>query len=102
MKKIILSAVSAILTANLATGCVATPSGPSAGSYGAGSDTAYLNASRGRADAQVTEAQVEQYRRQQAIVADEMSLEQQKRDNTLKNAQGVLQTIQTIRGFLPY
>lgn len=102
MKKIILSAAGAILSAHLTAGCVATPAGPSAASYGAGSDSAYLNASRGRADAQVTEAQVEQYRRQQAIVADEMSLEQQKRDNTLRNTQGILQNIQTIRSLLPY
>ncbi|MDD5275725.1 MAG: hypothetical protein PHR16_06555 [Methylovulum sp.] len=98
----ILSAFGAILIANLTAGCAATPTGPSAASYGAGSDTAYLNASRGRADAQVTEAQVEQYRRQQAIVGDEMALEQQKRDNTLNNTRGILQNLQLIRGILPY
>lgn len=102
MKKIILSAMGIILSAHLITGCVATPAGPTIGSYGAGSDTAYLNASRGRADAQVTQAQVDQYKQQQAIVADEMALEQKKRANMINNTQGILQTIQTFRGLLPY
>jgi len=101
MNKIFLP-VGTILFASLTIGCVSTPSGPSVASLGAGSDTAYLNASRGRADAQVTEGQVEQYKRQQAIVSSEMELEQKKRDNTIRNTQGILQHIQTIRSFLPY
>jgi hypothetical protein len=102
MKKFILPLLGSILIANLATGCVATPAGPSIGSLGAGSDTAYLNASRGRADAQVTAVQAEQYRRQQAIVSDEMALEQQKRQNTLQNTNGLLQGIGTIMQMVPH
>jgi hypothetical protein len=96
MKKIIIPLFSSVLIANLTTGCVATPAGPSVGSYGAGSDSAYINASRGRADAQMTAAQAEQYRRQQAIVSDELDLEQKKRANTINNTNGLIQGIGNI------
>ncbi|MEQ1638348.1 MAG: hypothetical protein ABL903_16835 [Methylococcales bacterium] len=96
MKKFILPLASTVLIAELVAGCVSTPAGPSVGSLGAGSDSAYINASRGRADAQMTAAQAEQYRRQQAIVSEEMDLEQKKRANTLNNTNGLLQGIGTI------
>ncbi len=71
------------------TGCVVPP-GPSAASLGAGSDAAYLNANRGRADAQISSAQANQYSRQREQVSEEMQLEQQKRGNTMRNMQGIV------------
>lgn len=81
-----------IITASLAhslTGCV-TPASPTIASLGAGSDSAYLNANRGRSDAQMSRAQAEQYSRQRQQVAEEMQLEQMKRDNTARNINNVL------------
>ncbi len=100
MKNIIIPLLGSALIAQLASGCVATPAGPSVGSYGAGSDAAYLNASRGRADAQMTAAQAEQYRRQRQSVSEELDLEQKKRANTINNTNGILQGIGTISNIL--
>ncbi len=69
------------------TGCVVPP-GTSVASMGAGSDAAYLNASRGRADAQISSAQANQYSRQRQQVSEEMQLEQQKRQHTAANMFG--------------
>ena len=69
------------------TGCIVPP-GPTVGSLGAGSDAAYLNASRGRADAQISSAQAAQYSRQRQQVSEEMQLEQQKRQNSFRNSSG--------------
>lgn len=71
------------------TGCV-TPPGPTVASLGPGSDAAYLNANRGRADAQMSRAQAEQYSRQRQQTAEEMQLEQMKRNQTMQNVQGVI------------
>jgi hypothetical protein len=71
------------------SGCIVPP-GPSVASLGAGSDAAYLNASRGRADAQISSAQASQYSRQREQVSEEMQLEQQKRGNTMQNMQGIV------------
>jgi uncharacterized protein YcfL len=64
-----------ILTPLLITGCASTGG---VGSYAAGSDSAYLNANRGRPDAQITAAQATQYTRQRQQTQEELQLEQQK------------------------
>jgi len=48
----------------------------------AGMDSAYLNKNRGAAGAQITRAEARQYRRQQALAADEIRLENMKRHQT--------------------
>ena len=63
---------------------------PSVSGLGPGSDAAYLNANRGRADAQISSAQAEQYSRQRRQVSEEMALEQQKRNNFYQNAGGLI------------
>ena len=70
------------------TGCMVTPKGPTVGSMGTGSDSAYFNATRGRSDAQLTKAQADQYSRQRQQVAEEMELEHQKTQNTLDEVKG--------------
>jgi hypothetical protein len=77
----------------LVTGCVITPPGPSVASFGAGSDAAYINATRGRADAQITQAQSRQYALQQEVIAREMALEQQKRNRELSNSEGIFRSL---------
>lgn len=74
-------------------------SSPTVAALGPGSDTAYLNANRGRADAQVSKQQAEQYNRQRDQVKGEMELEQQKKDNFYKNANGVMGVANGIGGF---
>lgn len=95
------TALSLILFA-LASGCAVSQSGPSVKSLGAGSDTAYLNANRGRADAQVTKDQAEQYNRQREQVKGEMDLERAKKQSDQEDTRNTLQTIQSVRGLLPY
>ena len=48
----------------------------------AGQDSAYLNKNRGADGAQITRTEAEQYRRQQALTADEIRLENMKRRQT--------------------
>jgi len=48
----------------------------------AGVDSAYLNKNRGAAGAQISEAEAQQYHRQQALTADEIRLENMKRRQT--------------------
>ena len=48
----------------------------------AGLDSAYLNKNRGAAGAQISRAEARQYRRQQALAADEIRLENMKRHQT--------------------
>ena len=48
----------------------------------AGQDSAYINANRGQEGAQITRQEARQYRRQQAIAADEVRLENMKRRQT--------------------
>lgn len=74
----------------LFTQSCAVPPGPSIAALGPGSDAAYLNATRGRADAQITADQAKQYSRQRQQVSEEMMLEQQKRQGTINNVRGVL------------
>lgn len=77
------------LTSLLTPSCVVPP-GPSIAALGPGSDSAYLNATRGRADAQITSDQAKQYSRQRQQVSEEMMLEQQKRQGTVNNFRNVL------------
>lgn len=93
MNKTLSMACSVILLSTLLTGCVATPPGPSVASLGMGSDAAAINAGRGRADAQMTRAQAEQYSLQQQIISQEMALEQQKRQNTINNTRSLVQGV---------
>ncbi len=93
MKKITSLACGVMTISILLTGCVATPPGQSVSSLGMGSDAAAINAGRGRADAQMTRAQAEQYNRQQQIVSQELALEQQKRENTINNTRSMVQGV---------
>ncbi len=93
MNKILSLACSVVISSALLSGCVATPPGQSVASLGMGSDSAAINAGRGRADAQMTRAQAEQYSRQQQIVSQEMALEQQKRQNTINNTRSMVQGV---------
>lgn len=102
MNKTVVSIVGAISLMAGLSGCVTTPAGPSVASQGAGSDTAYLNASRGRADAQVTAAQAEQYSRQRQQVKEEMELEQQKRQGTIDNVNGMLRGVGSLMSIIPH
>ncbi|GAA5482496.1 NGK_0946 family protein [Haloferula sargassicola] len=74
-----------------------TTGGPTVASLGAGSDSAYLNASRGRADAQISEQQAQQYSRQRQQVAEEMGLEQQKRRNFFESTGSTLDILNAAR-----
>ncbi len=76
-----------------------TTGGPSVSSLGAGSDAAYLNATRGRADAQISEQQANQYSRQRQQVSEEMMLEQQKRNNFMQTTRGTLDVLNAARSF---
>lgn len=72
MKKLLLITVAVGLAA-VFSGC--TPKT-------AGMDSAYLNKNRGAEGAQISAAEAEQYRRQQALTADEIRLENMKRRQT--------------------
>jgi hypothetical protein len=91
-----------LMTACLISGCAMTPPGPSVASQGPGSDTAYINAGRGRADAQVTKDQADQYERQRQQVKGEMDLEQAKRNQTTNNIKDTISTIGSVRSLIPY
>ena len=67
-----------VLSTFLLTACV---SGPSVADYGIGDDSAAVNAGRNRAESQVSQAELEQHRRQRADVSEEMDLEEKKRTN---------------------
>lgn len=77
MKKISLVLVAGLLSV-AATAC--TPKT-------AGQDSAYLNANRGAAGAQISRSEAQQYRRQQALAADEVRLENMKRRQTTDSIQ---------------
>jgi hypothetical protein len=85
------------ITASILTSCT---SSPTVAALGPGSDTAYLNANRGRADAQISKQQADQYNRQREQVRGEMDLEQQKKANFLDNANGVIGIANGLGGFL--
>lgn len=78
-------------------GCVYNPPGPTVSSLRPGSDAAYLNASRGSTDAQITRDQAEQYERQRQQIIQEMELEQLKRQQSNANFQDTVNTIRSIR-----
>ncbi|CAA6810680.1 MAG: Unknown protein [uncultured Sulfurovum sp.] len=100
MKKVTLFTVS-VMTFALVQGCT-TPKT-------AGQDSAYLNQNRGAAGAQITRAEARQYRRQQALAADEVRLENMKRRQTTdgihENASAVRSTasaVGSVRSLLKY
>lgn len=75
----------------------------------AGMDSAYLNKNRGADGAQVSRDEARQYRRQQALTADEIRLENMKRHQTTdsiqegagaaKSAVGAIQSVRGLFGF---
>jgi len=75
----------------------------------AGMDSAYLNKNRGADGAQITRAEAEQYRRQQALTADEVRLENMKRHQTTdaiqegssaaRSAVGAIQSVKGLFGW---
>jgi hypothetical protein len=85
----------AALLCLLLSGCV-TPPGPTVATLGPGSDSAMLNGTRGRADAQISAVQAEQYSRQRQQVSEEMQLEQQKRQQTMQNVQGAVNVVGSV------
>ena len=73
----------------------------------AGSDSAYLNKNRGADGAQITRDEARQYRRQQALTADEIRLENMKRHQTTDSiqenagaARSAVGAIQSVKGLL--
>jgi len=91
--------VSILLFVTLISGC--TTGGPTIGSLGPGSDAAYLNATRGRRDAQISEQQARQYSRQRRQISEEMQLEQQKRSNFIDSTRGILDITNRLRTLVP-
>jgi len=90
----------AILLSFVAALSSCTTGGPTVAGLGAGSDAAYLNASRGRSDAQISEQQARQYSRQRQQVSEEMQLEQQKRSNFFQSAGGILDITNGVRNLV--
>ena len=75
----------------------------------AGMDSAYLNKNRGADGAQVTRSEARQYRRQQALTADEIRLENMKRHQTTDSiqegssaARSAVGAIQSVRGLFGF
>jgi len=97
MNKIRLSLLAvALISTGLLQGC--TPKT-------AGSDSAYLNKNRGADGAQITRDEARQYRRQQALTADEIRLENMKRHQTTDSiqenagaARSAVGAIQSVKG----
>ena len=75
---------------------------PTIAGLGAGSDSAYLNATRGRSDAYVSRSQAEQYSRQRSQVSEEMDLEQKKKRHFRENMGGNLRAARDIMGTVRY
>lgn len=100
MKQIHANSIAVAVGLTVLTSC--TTGGPTVASLGAGSDTAYLNATRGRADAQVSEQQARQYSRQRQQVSEEMQLEQQKRSNFLETTRSTLDVMNGVRSLTGY
>ena len=67
------------------TGCT----GPSVASLGMGSDSAAIRSARNREDAVISEAELQQHRRQRQNVSEEMDLEQKKTGHMLQNVGAV-------------
>ena len=75
----------------------------------AGMDSAYLNKNRGADGAQITRDEARQYRRQQALSADEIRLENMKRHQTTDSivegagaARSAVGAIQSVRGLFGF
>ena len=92
MKTLTLS-IAGLLVAGIFQGC-STPKT-------AGLDSAYLNKNRGAKGAQITAAEARQYRRQQALSADEIRLENMKRrqqtDAIQENASAANSAVDAVR-----
>ena len=69
--------LAAVLSAFLLSACVS--GGTTVGDYAMGDDSAALNASRNRAESQVSRAELEQHRRQRTDVSEEIDLAEKKR-----------------------
>lgn len=103
MKKTNITIVVVLTASALLSACAGTT-----GSMAAGSDTAYMNASRGSASAHVSAAQEEQYARQQRLTAREIELENMKRRQgtdairegagAVNSAAGALHSIRSLKG----
>lgn len=93
MKKLLISI--AVGSFTLLQGCATM------GGYGMGSDSQQMNLSRGAEGAQITQAQEEQYARQQRVVAREVQLDNMKRRSTtsaIKDTAGTTNSVvNTIR-----
>jgi len=91
----------------LVSSAMLTACGGTTGSMAAGSDTKYMNASRGSSAAHVSAAQEEQYARQQRLTAREIQLENMKRRqgtdavkegaSAVNSAVGALHSIDSLR-----
>jgi len=75
----------------------------------AGMDSAYLNKNRGADGAQITRDEARQYRRQQALTADEIRIENMKRHQTTDSvmegssaARSAVGAIQSVRGLFGF
>ncbi|MBR5939837.1 MAG: hypothetical protein IKZ88_01145 [Neisseriaceae bacterium] len=69
--------LAAVLSAFLLSACVS--GGMTTGDMAMGDDSAALNASRNRAESQVSRAELEQHRRQRTDVSEELDLAEKKR-----------------------
>ncbi|GBU09075.1 hypothetical protein AwWohl_02130 [Gammaproteobacteria bacterium] len=96
MRKILSKTTIVCILTMLISACAVNPPGESIASLGAGSDAAKMNATRGRADAQMTKKQAQQYALQQEMVSREMDLEQKKRNQTSQNTKNTIDTIGSI------
>jgi hypothetical protein len=85
--KTLKAAIILALTPFIMIGCA---SAPGLGSYGPGSDTVILNGNRGRAGAQISKAQADQYTTQRKQTIEELELERLKRQSGLQQVNDYL------------
>ncbi len=96
-----------LMAALLVSSAMLTACGGTTGSMAAGSDTKYMNASRGSSAAHVSAAQEQQYARQQRLTAREIQLENMKRRQStdaikegasaVNSAAGAIHSIDSLR-----
>lgn len=96
MNTIRLTILSAVCLISLSS-CVT--SGPSIAQYGPGDDAAYLNGTRGRPEAQISEAQARQYSRQRQQIAEEMQMEMLKRERMWQTLGGIARIAGAFAGY---
>jgi len=75
---------------------------PTVARYGMGDDSAAIKGSRNRQQAIVTDSELDQHRRQRANVAEEMDLEEKKRQRTLNNLATPADAVRRIGIGIPY